>query len=261
MGRLFYTLLSRGRRRDRIKLLNFEPDHIKVNSSALEEMERMRKEAVFEWTHPVSKLSGKKICLLNIRSWNAHIKHILTDKTFINDSVVLCFTETHVADSNTNQIQDFENEWSDLHKPTEHGLAICYNTKHVKVLKEYDVVSQLEMLPVLLEINEEQALLILVYQTGPLHNFVADFAEELSFLPTDKRTIILGDSNLDQMLSNNVEILQPIVTQFHLHLRVKFSTHIHGGILDIVFDNCDSSEGAGWLPSPYSDHFVVVINL
>ena len=117
------------------------------------------------------------------------------------------------------------------------------------------------MLPVLVEIDEEQILLILVYRTGPLRNFVAEFTEELSHLPTSKRTIILGDFNMDQMLSNNVEILQPLVTRFHLHQRVKFSTHIHGGILDIVFDNCDSPEDADWLPSPYSDHFVVVINV
>ena len=258
---LFYTLLSRGRRRDRIKLLNFEPDHIKVNSSALEEIERMRKEAAFEWMHPVIKLSGQKICLLNIRSWNAHIEHILTDETYTNDSVILCFTETHVRDNNTNRIEYYEKEWLDLHKPTEHGLAICYNTRHVKVIKEFDVVSQLEMLPVLLEVDKEQVLLILVYRTGPVRNFVAEFAEELLLLPTNKRTIILGDFNMDQMLSNNVELLQPLVTQFHLHQRVKFSTHIHGGILDIVLDNSDSSEDADWLPCPYSDHFVVIINL
>ena len=115
---LFYTLLSRGRRRDRIKLLNFEPNHIKVNSSALEEMERMRKDAVFEWTHPVNKLSGKKISLLNIRSWNAHIKHILADKTYTDESVILCFTETHVTGNCAYHIQEYKDEWI-MHKPTD----------------------------------------------------------------------------------------------------------------------------------------------
>ena len=104
-------------------------------------------------------------------------------------------------------------------------------------------------------------LLVLVYRTGPLHNFVSEFTQELTRLPTSKRTIILGDFNMDQMLSNNVEILQPLVTRFHLQQRVKFSTHIQGGILDIVFDNCETSEDADWLPSPYSDHFIIVFNV
>ena len=63
------------------------------------------------------------------------------------------------------------------------------------------------------------------------------------------------------MLSNNVEILQPLVTRFHLQQRVKFSTHIQGGILDIVYDNSDSPEDADWLPSPYSDHFVIIVSI
>ena len=49
-----------------------------------------------------------------------------------------------------------QHEWLDLHKPTEHGLAICYNITHVKIITVYEVVSQLEMLPVLVEVNEEQ---------------------------------------------------------------------------------------------------------
>ena len=43
-----YTLLSRAKCRDNLQLLNFEPDQIKVNLAALEEMHRMRKEALFE---------------------------------------------------------------------------------------------------------------------------------------------------------------------------------------------------------------------
>ena len=69
-------------------------------------MERMRKEAVFEWNHPVVKMSGNKICLLNLRSWNAHIAHVLADETLTNNSVILCFTETHVAGICANHIEN-----------------------------------------------------------------------------------------------------------------------------------------------------------
>ena len=43
----FYTLLSHAKRRDKVLLLNFDPEQIKVNESALEEMVRMRQESFF----------------------------------------------------------------------------------------------------------------------------------------------------------------------------------------------------------------------
>ena len=48
----FYTLLSRAKSRDKVLLLNFEPENIEVNESALEEMVRMRSESLFTWQHP-----------------------------------------------------------------------------------------------------------------------------------------------------------------------------------------------------------------
>ena len=42
----FYTLLSRAKTLDKVLLLNFEPEDIKVNNSALDEMVRMRNESL-----------------------------------------------------------------------------------------------------------------------------------------------------------------------------------------------------------------------
>ena len=42
-----YTLLSRAKSRGKVLLLNFNPEQIKVNESALEEMVQMRQESVF----------------------------------------------------------------------------------------------------------------------------------------------------------------------------------------------------------------------
>ena len=47
----FYTSISRTKRSDKVLLLNFEPDVIKVNESALEEMFQMRKDST-----PLNKL-------------------------------------------------------------------------------------------------------------------------------------------------------------------------------------------------------------
>ena len=53
----FYTLLFRTKSRDKVLLLNFEPEDIKVNESALDEMVRMRNESLFSWQHPLIELN------------------------------------------------------------------------------------------------------------------------------------------------------------------------------------------------------------
>ena len=45
----FYALLSRAKSRDKVLLLNFDPEDIKLNESILEEMFRMREESLFSW--------------------------------------------------------------------------------------------------------------------------------------------------------------------------------------------------------------------
>ena len=54
----FYTLLCRGKSRDKVLLLNFEAEDIKVNESALDEIIRIRKESIFSWQNPLIELNG-----------------------------------------------------------------------------------------------------------------------------------------------------------------------------------------------------------
>ena len=71
---------------------------------------------------------------------------------------------------------------------------------------------------------------------------------------------MVGDFNLDQMLPENEEKVNPIITELNFHQRSHYSTHILGGILDLVFDN-DKTQSVEWMPSPYSDHFVLLIQV
>jgi len=257
---MIYTLLSRAKSRDRIHLLNFKEDQIKVNQNAVEEMKRMREESKFSWNHPL-KIPGKKICLFNIRSWNLHIKHFLSDKVYFTESCVFCFTETHTHRA-FQSIENYQEGWNDIHKATDHGLAICYDTTKVQIVQQFSTTDVLQLLPVVIKIEDEQILLVLVYRhPGPMHTFIQSLIHQLSILPTDKyRVMIVGDFNMDQMLSENVEKLQPLLTRFNLHQRSEYSTHIHGGILDLVLDDKES-ESIEWMPSPYSDHFVILIQI
>ena len=72
--------------------------------------------------------------------------------------------------------------------------------------------------------------------------------------------IVLGDFNIDQMLSENVNAFQQFCDRYHFTQRSRYSTHIHGGILDLVFDQ-KKSEPVQWMPSPYSDHFIIIVDM
>ena len=91
-----YTALSRGKTSEGTKLVNFHEDVIKVNARALLELARMKKEKPLNTTHPVNSLSGTILSLLNIRSWNMHFEHFLSDPAHLKCCSIFCFTETHL---------------------------------------------------------------------------------------------------------------------------------------------------------------------
>ena len=59
----------------------------------------MRKELLFSRQHPLTEFSCISMCLLNVRSWNGHLEHILGDKICSVYSSLFCFTETNINDS------------------------------------------------------------------------------------------------------------------------------------------------------------------
>ena len=137
----FYTLLSRAKSRYKVLLLNFELEDIKVNELALDEMVRMRNESLFSWQHPLIELNGTSMCLFNIRSWNVHLEHFLSDKIYSTYSSLFCFTETSINDSPTKHIDEILDNWKDIHKNTQHGLALCYNVSKVNIIEVIEIPS------------------------------------------------------------------------------------------------------------------------
>ena len=258
---MLYTLLSRAKSRDKLQLLNFDKDrHIKTNTRALDEMNRMRTECVLSCNHPLTEMPGNKMCLFNIRSWNLHIQHFMSDVFFPTHSCLFCFTETNINGPYTD-IAHYQPNWVNVHKHTQHGLAICYNKNHVDFIEEVPSSEHIENLCVIVELQGERILLVLIYRPpGTIGTFVQQITRLLHSLPTNYRTIVLGDFNLDQMDTANVNRLLPLCTTFNFEQRVTYSTHILGGILDLVFDN-GNNQSTEWMPSPYSDHFVVFIQI
>ena len=64
----------------KVLFLNFEPESIKADESALKEMVQMRKESIFSWQHALIELNSSNLCLFSIRSWNGHLEHFFSDK-------------------------------------------------------------------------------------------------------------------------------------------------------------------------------------
>ena len=87
---------------------------------------------------------------------------------------------------------------------------------------------------------------------GLLSIFMDDFLLLINELPPQHRVLIVGDLNLYQMLPENVSKVNHLIQNFNLPQRSQYSAHIHGGLLDVLFDTPNFS-----LPSPYSDHFVL----
>ena len=99
--------------------------------------------------------------------------------------------------------------------------------------------------------------MVIVYRgPSPVGSFIDKFILLMNELPIQHRILIVGDFNLDQMLPENVANIAPLIQSFDLSQRSQYSTHIHGGILDLVFDSSNSNI-ASVLPSPDSDHFVL----
>ena len=112
---LFYTMISRGKESKKIKLNNFDENCIKVNKSAVIEMERLRRESVLDCPHPLKKMTGPSISYANIVKWSKHIEHFLSDTAHAEYSSLFCFTETNIVNEQYSRIKNYLPEWDDIH--------------------------------------------------------------------------------------------------------------------------------------------------
>ena len=264
---MLYTLLSRGTSSKTIKLSNFLEKHIRVNENAKIAMTIMRKERQLNFLHPLKKLQEHKICLYNIRSWNLHIEHFLSDRELSTNCILFFFTETNGnSDSFPRSIiSDYENmsKWNTIHKNTKHGLSVSFNNSVVNQVTELQTTNQcLEVLPTLIKIENKKYLFILIYRppSSQYEAFRNLLESELNFIYKNiteniDQTIIFGDFNMPEN-----EISCTINKFDHFHQRSQYSTHIDGNKLDLIFDN-KIADPVEWLPSPYSDHFILLMNI
>ena len=226
-------------------------------------MEEMRTNHVLSIMHPLEEMNGQNLCLFNIRSWNLHINHFLSDSLHTSRCCLLCFTET--GNDTTKKLDDNENlqHWKTIHQRTVHGLAISYDTMHVNVMKTLNTVSDLELLPVLVTVKNTVYLIVLLYRppTSSIPLFLQSLQIDLDQIrqqidSVNYSTVILGDFNLPDNRNDLNEVLPPNI----FYQRSQHPTHIDGNTLDLIFDD-RCNKPAEWMPSPYSDHFTVFVDL
>ena len=259
---LAYTGLSRGEERSGIVVKKFDPQIIQANKKALHEMERMRNGRLLRdiWSHPLEKMTDCKLSLLNIVSWNLHIKDFLSDSIHCRALDMFCFTETHV---NNNPVVDIgeltDNSWSNKFEPTEHGLAFCYKNETVKFIKTFKNIRRIEIMSNLIEYKENKVIVVIVYrpEKHSIRDFMNDLREEIEALPSEYRKVIVGDFNFDLRSENNELYLTNFLHRLNMEQKVNYTTHVKGGILDLVIDVCGSTGTTDWMPTPFSDHFII----
>ena len=256
-----YTMLSRAKNRSGIKLNNFTSRMIKTNRQALNEMDRMHEESLLDISHPLLQMETPVILLLNIRSWNSHIHHMLKDPIYLNLCSILCFTETKVENEyNIKRINQFDSNWDDIHFSTDHGLTICFQKNRMKLLCELTTNPSIEAVAIKFQYQQSEFILILIYRKpGAILNFVQQLTEQIrTFRQSHScRIILLGDFNIDQRSDHNVNQFSAMKQEFLMQQKSTFTTHIDGGILDLVFDTNSSLNQVLWLPTPFSDHYML----
>ena len=89
----------------------------------------------------------------------------------------------------------------------------------VNIVEVIEIASVLEVLSIVLEIEETILLIIVYHMPGPLGSFIDDFILLINELPTQHRILIVGDFNLDQMLSEHVAKFDPLIQSFSLSQR------------------------------------------
>ena len=210
-------------------MLNFDPDDNKVNESALEEMVSVSLESLFSWQHPLIEMNCRSMCLFNIRFWNGHLEHFLSYKICSTYFSLSYFTEANISNSPSKHIDEILDDWEDIHKNTQHGLALCYDVSkvNIEITENWNNWNNcvFEVLPVVLEIEKKALLLVIVYRMPSLLGTVIDdFILLINELSTQHLILIVGDFNLDQMLPTD-----PSIEIFNMFLGLHHLTHMYGG--------------------------------
>lgn len=223
--------------------MGFEKDNIKVNKSSIEEMNRLKEEALFEYIHPLQKSYEEntlKICHLNVNHLSPHFHDVEKDHTLLHADI-LTFTESYVKHSQE-QLK-LKTHYS-IHQATKHGISLYIkNNLHCV---EIPVDSPIEISVVEVE---HKVKIITVYH-APREN-KSDFLhnlEEILKMFGDIPCVVIGDFNMSIKDASLISVMNDF------ELLATEPTHRDGGIIDHIYIRLLSSVKHGLHPVYFSDH-------
>ena len=160
-------------------------------------------------------------------------------------------------------IKDFSTQWECIHETSEHGLCLCYNTSTVQVVQKLNNVTDSEILKLVLDLKGYKLVLIILYKKPSISSFsfLEKLTQEMEALPCDYRRVIAGDFNCDLLEEGNCTLINSFCSRFGFVQVVDFSTHNLGGILDLILDTEGVRGQYDWLPSVFSDHFLMYYDI
>lgn len=249
-----YTVLSRATHRTGLKLIEFLPQKIKVNQQALQEMDRMRNQATFDWIHPLDQLPSENkihIGFLNIRSLNLHLDDLKAN-TVLQNLTTICLTETHTSLSH--EIPGYHS----FHEKTQHGLAQYHKESSEEFSLQVSNGNDLQLMARLLKTDENPLLVAVTYRPHSMSKgtFVSLISDFVRTVPKTFTLVLGGDFNLGPEDEN----LQKMCKLYKLNVMINQATHFHGNNLDQILTTDDKASSCVF-PVPYSDHFLTCISL
>ncbi|KAK3100749.1 hypothetical protein FSP39_024640 [Pinctada imbricata] len=251
-----YTMLSRAKPMKGLRLCSFDPDKIKINSSALSEMERLQSNKQLD-TFGLQKcssspLSSVSLAYLNIRSLAKHCKDF--DAAISSTLGFVCLSETKVCRYSrypfcSMRVVSSSNKY--------HGTVIYTSYEDAE-----ELFLESELFELAAAIWNELLIVAVYVSPGKSHTEISQSMSELlrqidesKESKSVKRIIIIGDFNIAFGIQN---FLLPLLQSHGLHQMITEPTHQLGSILDLVFTNitdCTLTNVPVW----FSDHHGIIL--
>ncbi|XP_070548888.1 uncharacterized protein [Ptychodera flava] len=253
-----YTMFSRVKSRSGLQLIGFDETKIKVNKSALSEMERLQQTMQLKYKWPIETEFPNHhylaIGLINIRSLKSHHLDLKTHP-FTQHLDIICLTETHVTDPCPYRLP----KMTVFSVPSQHGCAI-YSFKPVK--QNFTFAGLIETVAII----TDKTLIVCLYipPNRPWMVVKENLVQLLNECTTIMKQnncdtiIVTGDFNID--LNNPNEKLTELIHDNNLHQLITESTHNLAGILDLVITNHNNTSHFSY-PVYFTDHHFVITYL
>ena len=247
-----YVALSRVTNLVGLHLLNGLNGKIRVDSSVVNEMKRLREEAYIDLSYrPVSSSEGKlAVVFQNAQSLRLHFPQIKNDDTFTKADII-CLAETRLQGDDKDlhyAIEGFQpiirnDQQSEGHRPP-HGLAI-YLKKCFKVCSvELYSTKNIEMITIeLVDARHDISYIILLVYKAPSCSW-DDFQTCMKSVKvrSTNKLIILGDFNSDISNHRNKTFISFMNTIFPMARLLDTLPTTHGNtMLDLCFTACESA--------------------